>query len=218
MPAPFHWAPKVPRDWIARLYEADSRVPDEELADRVGWALAARCDSIIAVTAAYETGKLPCPNCGETVLLRDGRFACPCRFSATQEQFRASCRGKQLYGANALPVFVRFRREFPRASYYRTKMAAIDTLIHSFHLLHSHRLSESEETQAYWTPDTEPDVPLGRTAAANLIEGSLTEVIRFLGELSSAGHAPAGWREALSRSNGYSSEKTGLRKDGDGLR
>ena len=210
MPALFHWAPKVPRDWIARLYEADARVPDEELADRVGWALAARCDSIIAVTAACETGKLPCPNCGETVFLQDGCFACPCGFSATQEQFRASYRGKQLYGANALPVFVRFRREFPRAGDYRTKMAAIDTLIHSFHLLHSHQLAQSEETQAYWTPETEPDVPLGRSTAVNLIEGSLTEVIRFLDELSAIDYAPAEWREALSRSNGYSAKQAGF--------
>ena len=216
MSSPFHWAPKVPKDWIARLYEADARIPDEALADRVGWALAARCDSIIAVTAAFETGKLPCPRCGKTVLLKEGLFACPCGFSATLAQFRASYRGKQLYGANALPVFVRFRREFPRAPDYRSKMAAIDTLIHSFHLLHSHRLSESEETQAYWTPDTDPDAPLGRSAAANLIEGSLTEVIRFLDALSSDGGIAEKWREALSRSNGYPAERTDLRKENGG--
>ena len=204
MSSPFHWAPKVPREWIALLYEADARVPDEALADRVGWALAARCDSIIAVTEAYEAGRLLCPGCGETIRLKEEEFVCPCGFSATKAEFRASYRGKQLYGANALPVFVRFRREFPRTEDYRTKMAAIDTLIHSFHLLHSHRLAESEETQAYWTAETDPDVPLGRSTAVNLIEGSLTEVIRFLDALSAAGHAPSEWREALHRSNVYS--------------
>ncbi|MBR4962235.1 MAG: hypothetical protein IKY52_15155 [Clostridia bacterium] len=207
MTNPFQWAKKVPRDWIARLYAADAAVPDEVLADQVGWALAARCDSIIAVTAAYETGKLPCPRCGETILLTEESFVCTCGFAAALDQFRASYRGKQLYGANALPVFVRFRREFPRAADYRAKMAAIDELIHSFHLLHSYRLAESEEEQEVWTPETDPDVPLGRSTAVNLIEGSLTEVVRFLDTLSAAETAPAGWREALHRSNGFSAEK-----------
>ena len=207
MRSPFNWAPKVPKDWIARLYAADADVPDEALADRVGWALTARCDSIIAVTKACETGKLTCPRCGETVPLKEDKYSCQCGFSADLTQFRASYKGKQLYGANALPVFIRFRREFPLAWDYRAKMAAIDVLIHSFHLLHSHRLSESEETQEYWTPETEQDVPLGRSTAVNLIEGSLTEVIRFLDELSAADHAPAEWREALTRSNGYPQKK-----------
>ena len=68
-------------------------------------------------------------------------------------------------------------------------------------------------TPFHWTPETEPDVPLGRSTAVNLIEGSLTEVIRFLDELSSVVHDRAEWREALSRSNGYSAGKTGLEKD-----
>ena len=208
MTNPFCWAKKVPQDWIARLYAADAAVPDEALAEQVGWALAARCDSIIAVTEAYETGKLPCPRCGKTIFLQAETFACPCGFSATLVQFRASYRGKQLYGANALPVFRKFRQNFPRAEGYRAKMAAIDDLIHSFHLLHSYRLSESEEAQAVWTPDTDPDAPLGRSTAVNLIEGSLTEVVRFLDALSADETAPEGWREALHRSNGFSAAKT----------
>ena len=207
MSSPFHWAPKVPQDWIARLYAADAHVPDEALADQVGWALAARCDSIIAVTEAYEKGRLPCPRCGETIRLREERFDCPCGFSATLAQFRTSYRGKQLYGANALPVFVKFRREFPRAADYRSKMAAIDALIHSFHLLHSYRLSESEETQKIWTPETEADAPLGRSTAVNLIEGTLTEVVRFLDSLSADGNPSEEWREALARSNGYAAKR-----------
>lgn len=47
----FVWAKKVPRELIRRLYESDAAaIPDEELADEVGWALYARCDAIVNVT------------------------------------------------------------------------------------------------------------------------------------------------------------------------
>ena len=203
MSSPLVWAKKVPCDWIARLYAADAAVADEALADQVGWALAARCDSIVAVTQAYETGKLPCPRCGETIPLRDEQFSCTCGFCATLAEFQKSYRGKQLYGANAMPVFRRFLREFPRADSYTEKMAAIDRLIHSFHLLHSWRLSESEEAQAEWTLDTDPDTPLGRSTAVNLLEGSLTEVILFLEQLSANTGSPEVFLRTLRRSNGY---------------
>lgn len=204
MTNPFVWAKKVPQEWIARLYASDAEVPDEELADRVGWALAARCDSIIAVTMGFETKKLPCPRCGTVMALQDDMFVCPCGFAGSWEQFRASYKNKQLYGANAMPVFLHFRRTFPRAADFREKMAAIDTLIHSFHLLHSWRLAGAEEEQAQWSPETAADVPLGRSTAVNLIEGSLTDVIRFLDGLAAAENTE--WREALHRSNGYRTE------------
>ena len=204
MATPFVWAKKVPQEWIARLYEADGDVPDEVLADKVGWALAARCDSIIAVTMGFETKKVPCPGCGETIPMTDGVFRCTCGFAATWEQFQVSYKNKQLYGANAMPVFRRFRREFPKAQTYREKMAAIDTLIHSFHLLHSWRLAESEEEQAVWSPETDTALPLGRSTAVNLIEGSLTDVVRFLDRLSAKESTE--WRNALQRSNGFKIE------------
>ena len=204
--SPFRWAKKVPCEWIARLYAADASVPDEELADRVGWALAARCDNIVAVTVAYETGQLPCPRCGETILRKEDGFVCPCGFAGTAEEFAKSYRGKQLYGANAMPVFRRFLREFPRAQEYREKMSAIDDLIHGFHLLHSWRLAENEENQAEWTEETGAEVPLGRSAAVNLLEGSLTEVLRFLERLSADTGAPEAFLNALRRSNGFPSD------------
>ena len=205
--SPFRWAKKVPCEWVARLYVADAVLPDEELADRVGWALAARCDSIVRVTVAYETGKLTCPRCGETIFRNAEGFTCPCGFAAAPEQFTKSYRGKQLYGANAMPVFRRFLREFPRAEGYREKMAAIDDLIHSFHLLHSWRLAENEDSQAVWTEETGADVPLGRSTAVNLLEGSLTEVLRFLERLSADTGAPEAFLDALRRSNGFPKDR-----------
>lgn len=200
---PFSWAPKVPQAWIARLYAADADVPDEALAEKVGWALAARCDSIIEVTTGYETGRLSCPRCGSILCLTE-EMTCSCGFTASLAQFRASYRRKQLYGANALPVFRTYRRDYLKAETYREKMAAIDTLIHSFHLLHSYRLAESEETQAVWTAETDSDVSLGRSTAVNLIEGTLTEVVRFLDTLSAGDEH---WRQTLYRSNGATAGK-----------
>lgn len=205
--SPLRWAKKVPCEWIARLYTADAFLADEELADQVGWALAARCDSIVAVTEAYETGKLTCPHCGKRILRRESGWFCPCGFAVTAEQFAKSYRGKQLYGANALPVFRRFLREFPRAEGYREKMEAIDALIHSFHLLHSWRLAETEDNQAVWTEETDEKVPLGRSTAVNLLEGSLTEVLRFLEHLSADTGAPEAFLAALRRSNGYPADR-----------
>ena len=95
--------------------------------------------------------------------------------------------------------------DFPRADSFGEKLIAIDTLIHSFHVLHSYRLGVE-------SPDPyDEDNRLGRPAAANLIEGSLSEVVRFLTVLSErSGLDPmeAQKREAaLGRANGGDSGK-----------
>lgn len=191
------WAKKVPRELIAKLYYKDSLgICDTELADEVGCALYARCESIISVTYGFEHKRLICPSCGADIPLCDNSFSCGCGFSASWEQFRASYKGKQLYGANALPVFLSFRRDFPKAKEYREKITAIDALIHSFHILHSYRLG-------YDILDPEDEsVTLGRPAGANLIEGSLTEVIAFLDELSDS-KEKSRWQNIVKRANGY---------------
>ena len=95
----------------------------------------------------------------------------------------AIARGKQLFGANALAVFVAYHQALPHAPTAPAKMLLIDQLIHAFH-----------------AGLTEP----GRPAGANLIEGSLGTVIRFLDALTSAGTSTAGlgdsrtaWRRTL---------------------
>lgn len=197
----FVWAKKVPRELIRRLYESDAAaIPDEELADEVGWALYTRCDAIVNVTECYELGRLRCPECWRELTLTDEHFICGCGFGADWDEFRRSYRAKQLYGANALPFFKRYLSEFPRAESFGEKLIAIDTLIHSFHVLHSYRLGDT-------SPDPyDENNRLGRPAAANLIEGSLSEVVRFLDELSErSGIEPAEserHRAALKRANG----------------
>jgi predicted RNA-binding Zn-ribbon protein involved in translation (DUF1610 family) len=184
------WARKVPRSQIRRLYEADALgIVDEELIDKVGWALRERCDSILAVTAAH-AGRVACPACGAAITRErpwrdDVPVACAaCGWQLPWPTYHQTYRGKQLFAANAGPVFEGFYQAFPKARTPQAKMLLIDQLIHAFHL----GLTD-----------------VGRPVAANLIEGSLGEVIVFLDELTSAGPSAAGlpdsatvWRRTLA--------------------
>ena len=184
------WAAKVSRESIQRLYRADaSGILDEELIDEVGWALWSRCDSILTVTAAHY-GRMVCPGCGaafdhggpwrdDEVILCAG-----CGWQLPWPSYHQTYRGKQLFGINALAVFELYQRDFPRAQAANLKMALIDQLIHGFH----QGLRE-----------------IGRPAAANLITGSMKEVIRFLDGLTNGAVSAAGlgdsreeWRRTLA--------------------
>ena len=194
------WCKKVPQELISRLYnESASGICDDELADEVGWALFARCESIISATNGFEEKVLFCIHCGRDIPLADGVFACPCGFRATWEEFRKSYKGKQLHASNALPIFLAFKKDFPKAEAYGEKLICIDTLIHSFHI----KLSYYRELDSC-DPEDE-SVALNRPTAANLIEGSLSEVILFLDRLSSIEGYSRGkekWRGIVERANG----------------
>lgn len=173
MRSQFQWAPKVSQSLIRRLYVAESRgILDDELIDEVGYALLARCDSILKVTRAVQ-GVLDCPECAREVrhAARAGvEVACPCGWSIAWSDFQKTYRGRQLFGGAATKAFQQFSQAFPAARTPRERLVLIDRLIHEFHWNLTHR-----------SPDPEPTRP----AAANLIEGrSLDEVVQFLSELS----------------------------------
>lgn len=183
------WAPKVPQWKIRRLYETDSNgILDTDQIDEVGWALWERCDSILTVTAAHY-GQVRCPICS-TVSERqapwsaDEQVQCThCDWHIPWAAYHQSYRGKQLFGANAVDIFETYYQAFPREQAANRKMVLIDHLIHAFHV----GLKE-----------------IGRPVAANLIEGSLGEVVRFLDELTSSqksatglGSSQEAWRRAL---------------------
>jgi hypothetical protein len=199
MTHPHHiqWAGKVPQWQIRRLYQTEAQgILDDEQIETVGLALWERCDSILTVTAAHH-GHVRCPSCGAVIPRQqpppaDEVVACPsCRWSLPWVVYHRSYRGKQLYGANAVDVFARYHQAFPQAATPRAKLLLIDQLIHAFHV----GLRE-----------------LGRPVAANLIEGSLAEVIDFLDALASDG-ASAGeigdsqeqWRRTLASAPWYES-------------
>ena len=199
---PIGWAGKVPQWQIRRLYQTEARgILDDEQIEAVGLALWERCDSILTVTAAHH-GHVRCPSCGTMIARQQPPpagevVACPsCGWSLPWALYHRSYRGKQLYGANAVDVFARYHQAFPQASTARAKLLLIDQLIHAFH-----------------AGLREP----GRPVAANLIDGSLAEVIDFLDALAIGG-AGAGeigasreqWRRTLASAPWYPT----LRKKG----
>ncbi|MCL2664185.1 MAG: hypothetical protein FWE82_01090 [Defluviitaleaceae bacterium] len=194
------WNKRVPQNLIARLYNSSAAgFCDDELADEAGWALYSRVESIISATNGFEKKCLLCPVCGKEVPLADEAFNCRCGFGATWDEFKRSYKGKQLHGANAMPVFLAFRRDFPKAKTFGEKLICIDVLIHSFHI----KLSYYRDL-----PDVDPAheaVELNRPACANLIEGKLSEVILFLDRLSSIegySQEKTRWRSIVERANG----------------
>lgn len=194
------WCKKVPQELISRLYnQSVSGICDDELADEAGCALYARCESIVSVTNAYEKEILICPDCRAEIRLCDDIFNCPCGFRATWEEFRASYKNKQLYAANALNIFTDYLRDFPKAKTYGEKLICIDILIHSFHIKNSYH--KTLENYDPGNKNTEINRPVG----ANLIEGTLSEVILFLDKLSGIdeySQEKQKWRSIIERANG----------------
>ena len=194
------WSKKVPQELISRLYnQSVSGIHDDELANEVGYALYARCESIISVTNGYEKERLICLQCGAEVVLTENIFNCSCGgFYATWEEFRKSYKEKQLYAANALPIFLAYHKDFPKAKTYGEKLICIDVLIHSFHIKNSYH----KELDNY---DIENEnVAVNRPTGANLIEGTLTEVILFLDKLSALpdSREKEQWQKIAPRANG----------------
>jgi len=194
------WSKRVSQGLIARLYnQSVSGICDDELADEVGWALYARCESIISATRGFEEKILICPDlCGADVPLLDNIFSCACGFSATWEEFKKSYKGKQLHAANAMPVFLAYHRDFPKAKTYGEKLICIDVLIHSFHI----KMSYYKILDNYDIEDE--NVEINRPVGANLIAGSLKEVILFLDALSALpdSQEKERWRRIAPRANG----------------
>ena len=184
------WARPVRQDKVRRLYETDARgIMDEELIDDVGCALYLRCRSILAVTEAAQ-GRVACPRCSESISRVEKGNSAPslaerlccigCGWHATWGRYRQTYQGQQLYGAGGLEAFRTFLARFDQAHTAREKLFAIDRLIHSFH----YNLSAGAKTP---TPS--------RPAAANVLEGSLAEVVGFLDRLSHGEATTAEMRE-----------------------
>ena len=194
------WSKKVPQRLISNLYnQSVLGICDDELVNEVGFALYVRCESIISATYGFEKKCLICLNCGKEIPLIEKIFSCPCGFYATWDDFKKSYKGKHLHAANALPIFIDYINNFPKAKTYNQKLICIDILIHSFHI----KMSYYKTLDSY-DPEDE-NVELNRPTAANLIEGSLTEVILFLDKLSGIeeySQEKKRWRSIVERANG----------------
>lgn len=142
------------------------------------------------VTAAHN-GHVLCPICGTGIERQnpwsaDETVECAnCGWHILWAAYHQSYRSKQLFGANAVDMFETYHKTFPRAQTAQEKMVLIDQMIHAFHV------------------SLKQDI--GRPVAANLIEGSLKDVIRFLeqltiGEASATGlgDSRTAWKQTFS--------------------
>jgi hypothetical protein len=163
------WAHRVGKSQIARLYRSCGEgLLDKELIDDVGFALYARCISMLQVTEAVH-GRPPCPICGSSAQVRKGPTAfaeCPsCGWACPWKLYVKTYQRKGLF-AGGMESFVReFVDKFSSARSHRQRLVLIDTLIHRFH----------------WESG---DHAAGRPGASSLIEGKMKDIMPFLDRLS----------------------------------
>lgn len=159
------YAPPVPVGWIVRLYRSDAAgLRDDELIEKVGWRLYARCRDVLMVSDS----RVACPVCrtefgvpwmGEP---EDRVSRCPqCGWSITSGAFHASFRHRNLWGLNARAAFADFVARFPLAASPAARMLLIDRLVHAVHTS-------------------------GGPAARNLLEGHPRRILALLDELAGA--------------------------------
>jgi hypothetical protein len=163
------YAPKVPLEWIVRLYRRDAvGLRDDELVDKVGWRLQARCQDVLMVTAS----RVACPLCQTEFPVPwigqppERVPTCPqCGWQITAAAFHASIRHRDLSG-HAPTAFTAFVTRFPQATSYAERMRLIDRVVHALHVS-------------------------GGVTARNVLEGPPRRVLALLDELAGAAHGQA---------------------------
>jgi len=176
------WAGRVSRHKIALLYTRDAQgILDEELIDEVGYALLARCQSIMQAEDVRD-GKGVCPKCGMEIFHATKRKTVTCEtcgWALSWEAYVKTTRKKQLRVGGIGPFLEEYLRLFPRAKTPQNRMIQIDNLIHRYH----------------WELQGEPGCP----SAVNLIGGKQREVMVFLNDLAYSDKSTPGLKENYSR-------------------
>lgn len=162
------WAPRISKAIIQRLYRStETGVFDEHIIDEVGYALYARCESMLEVTEILRTGRPRCPECRAVLPRRNWQsgeeLLCPeCGWRCPAKAYDKTYARKNL-GTGGLDKEIReFMRRFESAHSHGDKLVLIDTLIHRFH----------------WASEQ------GRPLATALIEGKMKDIMPFLDRLS----------------------------------
>ena len=133
------WAPRVSRAQIERLYRCSGKgILDDELIADVGFALYARCESILKVKDAMR-GQLLCPRCDTRIqrtchVSDDEEMRCAqCGWQRTWQDYRSTFEGK-LLNAGDMERFCReYLNVFRATRAAGEKLVLIDTLIHRLH-------------------------------------------------------------------------------------
>src|SRR5574340_148643 len=137
----FHWAKRVSRRDIQRLYASDaSGMLDAELLEKLHFEIHARVCDMFEVRDAQQTGKVRCRNCGQPIpeLYRFGSYnkktllKCDCcGWETTCEEFYKSYTGKSLLPGSQTELLQDYLARFPKAGTSAQKMLLIDWLIHA---------------------------------------------------------------------------------------
>jgi len=181
------WAPRVSLSKIRELYEREACGElDDELVEEVGFALYARCQSILEFSEALE-GRVRCKRCYragfESRIERRSRkgdelLRCPvCGWQVRWRVYLAESEkvDGQLHEGNAGAAFRRYTARYPLCASRGEKMLAIDRLIHEFHW---NLVAEGQERAPF------------KPAGVNLLRGTTTQVVQMLNELTYGEHTP----------------------------
>jgi hypothetical protein len=140
----FHWAPRVSRRDIQRLYDSDAQgLLDQELLDQVHYAIYVRVCDMMEVREAQQSGRVKCRHCGASIPQpyqmgarnKDKVLECvQCGWTVTCGEFYDSYSGKSLLPGSVVDVFEHYLEQFPQAKTSSQKLLLIDWLIHQFHV------------------------------------------------------------------------------------
>ena len=140
----FHWARRVSRRDIQRLYESDANgMLDEELLDKVHYAIHTRVSDMFEVREAQQFGRVKCRNCGMPIAAsyrmgsasKNNVLKCDqCDWQVTCGEFYASYTGGSLLPGSVTHLFEEYLERFPNAKTSSQKMLLVDWLIHQFHV------------------------------------------------------------------------------------
>ena len=141
----FHWARRVSRRDIQRLYESDARgLLDEELLDQVHYAIYARVCDMFEVREAQQTGRVKCRACGAPIPQpyrmgtrnKNNVLKCDqCGWQVTCGEFYDSYTGGSMLPGSVADLFETYLARFPKARTPSDKMLLVDWLIHQFHVM-----------------------------------------------------------------------------------
>ncbi len=141
----FRWAKRVSRRDIQRLYESDAQgMLDEDLLDKVHYAIHARVCDMFEVRTTIQTGRVTCRNCGAPVP-QPFRLGAPnkesilkcqqCGWQVTCGEYYDSYTGGSMLPGSAVDLFEDYLARFTQAKTAPQKMLLVDWLIHRFHVM-----------------------------------------------------------------------------------
>jgi RNase P subunit RPR2 len=141
----FHWAERVSRRDIQRLYQSDAQGRlDEELLEQVHFAIYARVCDMLEVRQAQTFGRVTCRQCGQLVPQpfrmgsrgKDKLLSCEtCGWQVTCGEYYESYNGRSLLPGSVTDLFESYMERFEQAQTPPQKMLLIDWLIHQFHVM-----------------------------------------------------------------------------------